>query len=301
MGRAIGLKSANFSGVRIAGKHDPSAPKHMIWVPAHVNQAGTFVSQRVSFSGYLNSNRGKKDATGKVQADLFNFVAWGKLADAVARSGSVGRALDLKCEPTSYLKPITDANNNPVMAQNGTQLQINTCAFRLEGLVFGEEARDLVLNEIAQGLRPAGWDNPQDQQATAIWRQICANNNAQVPNYQSQIFGHARIIMPTGTVVDPETRQPIAVGAPAAAPAAAMPGVMHNVGTVMPAAPVMTPAAPAAPVVNAPAIPAGYVQDAAGNVVPAATMTAPAPAAAPVMTPAPGTVMQPAASVPVGV
>jgi len=284
MGRAIGMKKAELIGARIAGKHDPNAPKHMIYVPAHM-KAGNFISQRVSFSVYVNANRGKKDpATGKVQADNFNCTAWGKLADAIARGGSVGRAFDLFCTPTSYLKPIVDAAGNPVMNRNGTQLQIPTVSFRVDDMIFGEEATSVVANEVAQGLRPAGWNNPADQQAQAVWRQTCAQHNAQVPNFQMGTFVNARIIMPSGVgiqLVDPETRQPINVQAPVAG---TVPGVAANVGTVMPGqpAPAYTAPAPAAPAPAAPAVPAGYVLQADGTMVPAASTpaaAAPAPAA----------------------
>jgi len=279
MGRAIGLKKSMFAGARIAGKHDPNTPQHMIYVPAHM-KAGAFISQRASFSAYVNSNRGKKDATGKVLGDLFNFTAWGKLADACCRSLSVGRALDLECTPTSYLKPIVDAAGNPVMNRAGTQLQIPTVSFRVDNIVFAEEAAEVIARELQAGIRPVGWDDRANQQAQTVWRQICAQNNAQMPNYPAGTFVNARIIIPQGAgiqLVDPETRQPIAVQAPVAG---TVPGVAANVGTVMPAAPAPAPA-PA----GLPTPPAGYMYNATGQLVPAA---APAPvAAAPAAAPAP--------------
>lgn len=268
MGRAIGLKGAFFAGARIAGKHDPNAPAHMIFVPAHLKN-GVFISQRASFSAYVNSNKGKKDATGKIQADLFNFTAWGKLANAVARGCSVGRALDLFCTPTSYLKPIVDAAGNPVMNRNGTQLQIPTVSFRIDNIVFAEEAAEVIAAELREGRRPVGWDDRSNQQAQTYWRQICAENNAVQPNWAAGIFKYARILMPTGQgiqLVDPNTRQPIAV--PTAAPAGNVAGVMQAANTVM------QPAA-------RPNIPAGYVMRADGSLVPAAAPATPAPGYAP--------------------
>lgn len=277
MGRAIGLKKSMFAGVRIAGKHDPNSPQHMIWVPAHL-KGGVFISQRASFSAYVNSNRGKKDASGKVQADLFNFTAWGKLADACARSCSVGRALDLECTPTSYLKPIVDAAGNPVMNRNGTQLQIPTVSFRIDNIVFAEEAAEVIATELAAGQRPAGWDDRNNQQAQVYWREICARHNAEQPNFQAGKFKNARIILPQGQgiqLVDPETRQPIAV--PMAAPAGNVAGVAAAVGTVMPAAPAYGAPAPTS---GLPTPPAGYVYNPQGQLVPA-TQYAPAAPAAP--------------------
>jgi len=278
MGRAIGLKKTMFSGARIAGKHDPSAPQHMIYVPAHMKN-GQFISQRVSFSAYVNSNRGKKDATGKVIGDLFNFTAWGKLADAIARSGSVGRALDLECTPTSYLKPITDAAGNPVMNRAGTQLQIPTVSFRIDNIVFAEEAAAVIANELATGLRPVGWDDQANQQAQTTWRQICAANNARVPDYQSGIFVNARVIMPQGQgiqLVDPETRAPINVQQPMPY-AGNVAGVQQNVGNVMPGQTYQAPAPAAQPVQTPPTPPAGYAYNAQGQLV----QLAPAPGAVP--------------------
>ncbi|RLF86267.1 hypothetical protein DRN34_03645 [Thermococci archaeon] len=276
MGRAIGLKKAMFAGARIAGKHDPTAPQHMIYVPAHMKD-GQFISQRSSFSAYVNSNRGKKDATGKVLGDVFNFTAWGKLADATARSCSVGRALDLECTPTSFLKPIVDAAGNPVMNRAGTQLQIPTVSFRIDNIVFAEEAAEVIAREVQEARRPPGWDNRSDQQAQTLWRQICAQNNAKVADFAAGTFVNARIIIPQGVgiqLVDPETRQPIAV--PQATPAGNVAGVMAAAGTVMqPAAPPM--AAPA----GLPLPPAGYAYNAQGQLVQAA-----APVAAPVAAPA---------------
>ena len=276
MGRAIGLKKAFFAGARVAGKHDPTAPQHMIYVPAHLKN-GAFISQRASFSAYVNSNRGKKDSTGKVLGDLFNFTAWGKLADAMSRSCSVGRAMDLLCTPTSFLKPIVDAAGNPVMNRSGTQLQIPTVSFRIDDPVFAEEAAEVIARDLAAGLRPVGWDDRANQQAQTVWRQICATNNAELPNFAAGTFKNARIIIPQGVgiqLVDPETRAPIAV--PMAAPAGTVAGVAAAVGTVMPAAaPVY--AAPAAPA-GIPVPPAGYVYNPQGQLVPAM-----APVAAPVV------------------
>lgn len=279
MGRAIGMKRADFAGARVAGKHDPTAPQHMIYVPAHMKN-GAFVSQRASFSAYVNPVRGKKDATGKVLGDQFQYTVWGKLADACARSCSVGRALDLFCTPTSYLKPIVDAVGNPVMNRNGSQLLIPTVTFRVDDIIFAEEAAEVVIGEIKAGLRPAGWDDRENQQAYTLFRNICIERNAELPNYPLGTFRNARIIMPNGVgiqLVDPETRQPIAV--PMAAPAGTVAGVAAAVGTVMPAA------APAA----LPTPPAGYAYNAQGQMVVAAPV-----AAAPVMAPAPAAIPVPA-------
>ena len=242
-------------GARLAGTYGVAPSQSSIWwVPAHLNATGKFISQMCSFSVYSNDGIGKKDATGKPEANVFNIVVWGKRADAIAKYGSVGRALDLSYVLRSWKKPVVDAAGNPVMNRAGNPRSENIITLSVEGLRFREESWNTIKAELKAGQRPIGWDDRDNQAAQVAWTKIKDDKKVLQPNWAGGFFGCARIVMPKGqyTLADPTTKQALPAGCIPAATTQA--GIQQNVQQTMNPAPSNQ-------------LPAGYGRDTAGNVV----------------------------------
>jgi len=248
---------ANIIGSRIAGR--PT------YTPAH-QLAGTdkIRSSKIEFNVF--KNRGEKKL-------VFRVTAWGGMADAIARGGAVGKKVTFSAEIIPFegrtWMPMPDGSHQFVTKPDGTPLMQWKTGYTIMDMEWGRDSAKTVANEIAQGMRPIGWDNPASPDR-AVWLQICANRNAAQFQNGAPTFEYADVNvsnLPQGAVVVLPR-----VANNAAPVAQAQPVVVNGqqMGYQMPAAQVVQPvqhvANPAAIAqVTQPATPVqtGYAQPAA--------------------------------------
>ena len=257
MSRAISMKSSQFMAARVAGQ--------LTYTPAYTN-AGKKVNSRVVIPVYCNSHRGTNQRTGETgRSDSFKFIAWGKLADVCVKSLPKGKAIDVVCDPHSYLGDLYNADGSKRLDAAGQVIQVTKVAFTIKDIIFGEESSKLIAEEIATGRRPQNW-NVANHQDYALWTTILQQRQAIVWNGVDKSYGYARVYIPQGpgiqldfsqsTPVAPATVAPVAPATVApvapAAGAAGAPDVAAITAAViasMNAAPV-SPAAPVVPFVQ---------------------------------------------------
>ena len=198
-GRSIGLAVASFSGVRVTGQ--------LTYIPAYRKSDGQPVNAKCTIPVAKNSHRGTHINRGTGQAekgrtDYFNMVAWGKLADIMARSCNPGKALDLVTEPRSYMGRLYNADGSPRMDNAGVAIEIPKISFNIIMYpVFGEESQNQITKEINEGLRPANW-NVEGHPDYALWTSILKQRAAYVWDGQSPNFLWARVVVPQGVQLD---------------------------------------------------------------------------------------------------
>jgi len=199
MSRAIGIGSTQFIGVRVAGQ--------VTYIPAHT-KAGKNINQRCTIPVYLNSNKGTNRDGTQGRSDRFRLVAWGKLADICARSLPKGKALDCICAPHSYEGRIYDAQGNMRVDQTGQPITVERVGFTIEKIVFGEESQKEIDLEIAEGRRPVNW-NITSHPDSQMWANILQTRRQTAPQANSNTFGFARVIVPTGPEIALMTQAPV--------------------------------------------------------------------------------------------
>jgi len=248
-GRSIGIISCHMSGVRVLGQ--------LTFIPAHMKN-GKEISARATIPVRRNSHRGTDRQGQPGRKDDFKLTVWGKLAEVCARSCSPGKAIDVICEPNSYLGRVFDMNGAVRTDAAGQAIEVNKVGFTVKDIVFGEESAKFIAAEIAEGKRPADWNiagSPGSQQ----WKNILTQRQAAVWD-GSGLFGYARVVVPQGPGIA------LMGAAPAAPPA----------GTVATgAAPLTTQVANALPAAGQPAAPV-YTAPPAATATPPAATTAPA-------------------------
>jgi len=156
---------ANIIGSRIAGR--PT------YTPAHqIPGVDKIRSAKIEFNVF--KNRGEKKL-------VFRVTAWGGMADAIARGGAVGKKFTFSAEIIPFegrtWMPMPDGTHQFVTKPDGTPLTQWKTGYTVMDMEWGKDSAKTVANEIAQGLRPIGWDNPASPDRAA-WLQICANRNA---------------------------------------------------------------------------------------------------------------------------
>ena len=193
MGRAIGIAGTFMAGVRVAGQ--------LTYIPAYVKADGTKRSQRCVIPVYRNSNRGTNQKTGeKGRVDSFKLTAWGKLADVCAKSLPPGTAIDVFCEPQSYLGYLFNQDGSPRLDNAGQPIQTTKVSFTVLNIVFGEDSEKQIDREIADGRRPQFW-NVKGHQDYQAWKSILQQKQAVTWNGGPE-FVHARISWPKDGQVD---------------------------------------------------------------------------------------------------
>lgn len=197
-GRAIGMNSATFVGLRVAGE--------LTYIKAHFSN-GRRISSKAIIPVYMNSNRGTDPRTGeKGRTDRFKLIAWGHLADVCCRSLPPGKAFDALARIQSYPGRDFDRNGNQKIDQAGQPIMSDKIAFVIYDIVFGEESAKMIAEEIATGRRPVNWDNPSHPDFQ-LWRQVLQARQQENWDGHSPNFGYARVIIPQGVQIDmgPET------------------------------------------------------------------------------------------------
>lgn len=212
------FNTATFVGLRIAG--NPT------YVPSHINANGKLVQSMCTFTAYQNLN-GKPNR--------FRFTAWGGMADALARAGSVGKEITIQSEIRSFQGQVVqqDAQGKPYFVQNaqGQALEVEKTGFEVKGVKLGEDSRKTIDKEIQEGIRGAYWQVPGTQDE-ANWRALCKQRNEAQFDVNSPWFGYAQVRMPkNGQVVDAKAYRAQQNGSNAGT--AQFAGNMQAVGQVM--------------------------------------------------------------------
>lgn len=210
MGRNAGIFMGFGSNFRVSSQ--------LSYTPGYVRQDGVTVNQRVKIPCAMNGLKNQK--TGIAGTDFFQLVAWGKLADFCAKTLNKGRAFDAVVAPHTYQSRYFQ-NNVPVIGTNGQPLLIDRVAFTITQFRIGEEAKELVDEEIRAGRRPQFWDT-KNHQDNLLWLQIIAQRKAVVFNPGLPEFGYAKIFLPN-------------IQAPALPAPANLPNMVHQAFTGVPA------------------------------------------------------------------
>lgn len=167
------------------------------YYPAH-SKNGNNVDQRIVIRAVGNipskANNGEGETIG------LNVVGWGKLADVLARSMSVGKEFsgDLSlnvykgqvffkdpAHPELPAVPVymtTAAGNVPVMVEK--------TSFRLKKVIFGSDSAKTIADEIALGIRPEDWFKAGTP-AAAAWKTQLDLRNAEQYDPSKAKFGQA--------------------------------------------------------------------------------------------------------------
>lgn len=181
-GSSIGFTEHVFANARIAG---PAR-----YTPSYIRQGEQKpVSQRAEFNVYVNDSNDRRNR--------FQITAWGRLADAIARSGSSGKEITIRADATSYESRVTyyDTQGNMqlvVNPSNGQALTTTKVGFIVRQLVFGNESEKQIANEIASGARPQFW-NVAGHPDAATWDQERKRRNSEQFQYGSTKFGFADV------------------------------------------------------------------------------------------------------------
>ncbi len=157
--------TANIVGARIAGR--PT------YTPAHqIPGVDKVRSAKVEFN--VMKNHGQKKVS-------FRVTAWGGMADAIARGGAPGKEISFTAEILPFegrvWMPMADGSHQFVTKPDGTPLKQWKTGYTIMDIHWGADGAKTKANEIASGMRPAGWDQHGTPDHNA-WLQICATRNA---------------------------------------------------------------------------------------------------------------------------
>lgn len=208
-GRAISILTFIGANLRVAGE--------MTFVPAHFAN-GKINNAKVTIPVQSNRRRGENE-----KKYTFSLTAWGKLAETCCKSLPRGKAIDVRCEPTTFSKKLFRFDQQrgvavPVLDAQGQQVEApNFVGFTIREIIFGEESAKRIGEEIQEGKRPANWNVPghPDYQ---MWLDRLKARQAAVFNPQTMVngskFGFARVLIPQGMQVAPPDSQAAPVAQP---------------------------------------------------------------------------------------
>jgi hypothetical protein len=171
---------ATIIGARIAGRP--------VYTPGYT-VAGIDKPRSAKIEFNVFKNKGEKKLVHKV-------TAWGGMADAIARGGAVGKKISFNAEIIPFQGRVyqrqADGTNKIMLNADGTELKTWKTGYTIMDMDWGRDSAKTIANEIATGMRPAGWNTPGDPGQVA-WSQICANRNAShfVPG--SPVFEYADV------------------------------------------------------------------------------------------------------------
>lgn len=204
MSRSFTIIGAHMAGVRIAGE--------LTLTPAHVNQGGYLVQDRVSTPVIANSRRGTNRDGSPGRRDNFRLIAWAGYARSLCRHGSVGKCLDVEAKPGSYEGTIYRLAPNPQnpaeqipqpVVVAGQTLTTEKVAFTVMDISYGEESAKQIQRELEiyasnpQNIagRPPQW-NVMGSPDQTKFMQILDARKKMAWDGQSAYFGYARVIQP---------------------------------------------------------------------------------------------------------
>jgi len=181
-----------------------------VYYPAH-SKNGVNVDQRIVVRAIANIPSAANGGKGR-QVGL-NLVAWGKLADVLARSMSPGKEFHCELEPHVYQGPVfvQDASN-PSGPRRKIQIQTpaglvdvttEKTSYRITRIVLGADSDKQIAREIEElKCRPIGWNIPGTP-AYEQWRAELNRRNSEQYVPGSKQFGQAVVRMVEGPGIGP--------------------------------------------------------------------------------------------------
>lgn len=226
------------------------------YYPAH-SKNGSNVDQRIVVRAIGNIPSKANGGQGTVLG--FNVVAWGKLADTLARSMAKGKEFSADVDPNVYKGQVFFKDEmhpeRPAVAvymdtdHGRVAVTTEKLSLRIKKIIFGADSAQTIAEEIQKGQRHQFWNVPGSEGAAA-WKTQLDIRNAEQFNPTSAKFGHAvvrKIEGPGIGAFDPsKTRQSTASTTAAIqqalATAGAPPASLPVPGAAAPAPMIATPA-----------------------------------------------------------
>jgi hypothetical protein len=182
-GTSAGMCSAQFTGLRVS-----NTP---LYIPAH-EKNGQTISAQCKLRAYVNHPKGKR-------SDVFDFTAWGKLADVCAKSCMPGKEFHAEVEPESYNgKVYADEGKRLVTNSNGTECLVRRVGFRITKIRFGAESKKQIDMEIQKAIRPADWND--GGKGSEAWSAMLKTIHAKTYD-GGDTFGYAKVYKVGGNAV----------------------------------------------------------------------------------------------------
>ncbi len=175
-GRAIGMASTTFAGVRVAGQ--------LTYVPEYTKDDKT-TKARCIIPVYMNNGH---------STSMFRLMAQGEMAAVCCTSLSIGKAIDAIAEPYSYQAFIFNEHGGRMKDITNRALQTTKTVFIIKNIIFGEEAVKTITAEIATGHRPMNWHDPSHPDYHT-WATILKQRQKTVFNVGDRSFGYARVVL----------------------------------------------------------------------------------------------------------
>jgi len=166
-----------------------------MYIPAH-EKNGQTIGQQLKFRAFVNHPRGKK------KSDIFDFTAWGKLADKLALSIMKGKELHLACEPESYYGKVRgeQGKGDYIMNSDGTPLMVLKTGFRITKPRHGDSTQKQIDAEIKAAYRPPNWND--GAQGAEDWKAIREATMAKAYD-GSDTYGFAKVYKVNGANAAP--------------------------------------------------------------------------------------------------
>jgi hypothetical protein len=167
------------------------------YYPAH-SKNGNNVDQRIVVRAIGNIPSKANGGQGTVLG--FNVVAWGKLADTLARSMAKGKEFSSDVDPNVYKGQVFFKDEmhpeRPAVAvymdtdHGRVAVMTEKLSLRIKKIIFGADSAQTIAEEIQKAQRHQFWNVPGSEGAAA-WKTQLDIRNAEQYNPSSAKFGHA--------------------------------------------------------------------------------------------------------------
>lgn len=142
-GSSRGIMTCMMAGLRVASR--PT------YIPGYMKN-GKAVSQQLKITAFLNN--GKND-----KRTVFELQVWGKYADSVAHSLTVGKEFHATCRIDSYKARVWNKNGELMINPDGSPVMVTKHSYVVKALSYGDESEKYIADEIAANKRPANWND----------------------------------------------------------------------------------------------------------------------------------------------
>ncbi len=191
-GRAHGLTKHTFINARVGTNKDIN----MLYTPAHTKPDGKAVRARLQIPVLVN-------VYGKADPNSFRLIAWGGLADMLAKNLSQGKEMTFICDASSYWGNVYNNTNAQILQPDGTPLQVRMTSFVIREFVWGGDSERTKIEEInvamasGEGRRPAQWNVPGSPD-NLTWKALLTRRGQSFYN-GGEKYGYAKVIGPKTT------------------------------------------------------------------------------------------------------
>ena len=200
-GTSNGMAKTFLVGARVSTRlsQDPTKNIFMRYTPANLRAGDQKkVNARLEIPVMVN-------LFGRDEGDGYRIVAWGKLADILARNLNRGKEMHFFCEPTSYLSEVrSQVDGTVILDKNGTPIRVRRTSYRIVDYAWGADSHTTIQEEInfgivtGEGKRPTLWNDPTSAD-NGIWKKMLQARNATYfsqAHEQTGYFGFAKVVMP---------------------------------------------------------------------------------------------------------